>query len=113
MIRTRLPFRAKRSFRLNESEGPRLVRLPVSGGAPQPIPFRSELRLQRWGPAPNAVAKDGRVVLRVARDDSWFAGVAVLDPRTGKVQEVPIRYPVDMQPGWGSGGRIVDAGPVF
>ena len=92
---------------LNENV-PRLMRLPVSGGAPQQIPFKSELRLMSRPLAPNAVGPDGRILLDVISNDSWFEVVAVLDPRSGGVQEVPLNYPVDFRtPGWTPDGRII------
>jgi Tol biopolymer transport system component len=84
------------------------MRLPASGGAPQEIPFRSELRLIPLPLAPNAVGPDGRILLDVISNDSWFEVVAVLDPRTGRVEQVPLNYPVDFRtPGWTPDGRII------
>ena len=95
---------------LNEAERVRLVRLPASGGPPQEIPFRSDLRLARILLAPNAVWKDGRILTTVASNDSWWFGVAVLDPRSGRVERVPLNYPADLDyPGWTPDGRIVSA----
>jgi hypothetical protein len=95
---------------LNEAERVRLVRLPASGGPPQEIPFHSDLRLTRILLAPNAVWKDGRILTTVASNDSWWFGVAVLDPRSGGVERVPLSYPADLDyPGWTPDGRIVSA----
>jgi Tol biopolymer transport system component len=95
---------------LSEPERVRLVRLPASGGPPQEIPFRSDLRLTRLLLAPNAVRKDGRIVATVASNDSWWFGVAVLDPRSGRVERIPLNYPADLDyPGWTPDGRIVSA----
>lgn len=95
---------------LNKKEGVCLERLPASGGPRKPIPFNSDLHLTRMLLAPNAVWKDGRILTTVASNDSWWFGVAVLDPRSGKVKRVPLNYPADLNyPGWTTDGRIVSA----
>jgi Tol biopolymer transport system component len=93
---------------------PRLMRLPASGGAPQEIPFKSELHLSRGALAYNAVGPDGRILVVVFSDDDWFRGPAVLDSRTGRVEQVPLTYPVDFRsPGWTPDGRIVSMGSTL
>jgi hypothetical protein len=93
--------------KVNERERPRLVRLPASGGPPQDIPFQSEFHLTRGALAPNAVSKDGRIVLSAPGVDSWHWGVAVLDPHTGKVERVPVKATDIIRPGWTADGSIV------
>jgi hypothetical protein len=92
---------------VNERERPRLVRLPVSRGSPQDISVRSEFHLTRGPLAPNAVSKDGQIVLSAPGVDSWHWGVAVLDSHTGKVERVPVQAADLIRPGWTADGSIV------
>jgi dipeptidyl aminopeptidase/acylaminoacyl peptidase len=96
---------------LIEKEGIRLVRVAVSGGAEQPIPFQGPLRLAPVPIGPNAIGKDGRVLLSVATPDSWFYGAAILDPRGGKLERIPINFTGDLlSPGWLDDGRVLTSG---
>jgi tRNA A-37 threonylcarbamoyl transferase component Bud32 len=96
---------------LVEKEGIRLVRVAVSGGAEQPIPFQGPLRLAPVPTGPNAIGKDGRVVLSVAMADSWFYGIGILDPRSGKLGRVPLNFTGDLLvPAWLDDGRILTSG---
>jgi hypothetical protein len=95
---------------LIEKEGIRLLRVPLSGGAGEPIPIPSTLPLAPPQISPNAVGKDGRIVLSIAPPDSWFLGVGVLDPRSGKLERVPINLTGDFDaPGWLDDGRILSS----
>ncbi len=95
---------------LIEKEGIRLMRVPVSGGAGEPIPIQSALRLAPSPISPNAVGKDGRIALSIAPPDSWFFGVGILDPRSGKLERVPINFTGDfIAPGWLADGRILSS----
>ena len=93
--------------KLQEKEGIRLVRIPLSGGQEQPIPVQGEFRLTPLALSPSAVGKDGRIVLGVSVRDSWYWPPAILDPATGKVERIPM-YEADYDfPGWTSDGRIM------
>src|SRR5207253_5631861 len=94
---------------LKESTGIRLIRVRVTGGQEEEIKLPQNLRLA-LDLAPNAVAKDGRIALRLVLPDSWFWGAAIFDPRTGRVEKVPGGDQADMlSPGWDSEGRLVTA----
>jgi len=96
---------------LIEKEGIRLARVAVSGGAEQPIPFQGPLRLAPVPIGPNAIAKDGRVLLSIAQADSWFYGIGILDPRSGKLARVPLNFTGDLLvPAWLGDGRILTSG---
>lgn len=96
---------------LYAKEGIRLMRVPVSGGVEQPIPFQSALRQAFVFLSPNAIGKDGRVLLTVASADSWFYGPAVLDPQNGKVDRIPLKFAGDvLAPEWLDDGRILAVG---
>lgn len=92
---------------LNEKERSRLVRLPVSGGSPQEIPWKSELRLTGWPLSSNAVAPDGRILVTLGSKDSWFYSIGILNGKTGEVRKVPANYVGDIgSPGWTRDGQI-------
>jgi hypothetical protein len=84
-------------IQLNQRDGVRLARLPQTGGSAEPVPIPSELRIppSTWL-GPNAVRMDGKLAVAVGSKDSWFFSPAVLDPATGKVQKVPLRYDADI-----------------
>ena len=80
-----------------EKDAVQLFRVPISGGAEQQIPFLTEMRLiGNW--APNAVGKDGRILVDVQSLDSWWDEVGILNPRTGKVTRLAIPYSGDILP---------------
>ena len=92
----------------NETGGVRLIRMPISGGSEQAVPLPSDLRLVVDALTGNAIAQDGRMAVRVAEIDSWFAPAAVFDPATGRVQRIPAGGQADMtSPGWANDGRLV------
>ena len=99
-------------LQINEDQGPRLARLNVAGGDPQPIPLESgALRLWPLPLSPNAVAPDGRIIHAVDSQDSWFESAAVIDPRTGRVQKIETTFSGDIHgPGWTKDGRIIATG---
>jgi hypothetical protein len=94
----------------SERDAVHLFRVPLSGGAEQPIPLRSTLLIR--GPlCANAVGKDGRILVDGETPDSWFDEVGILDPRTGKVEILAIPYSGDIWfPGWTPDGHILAVG---
>jgi eukaryotic-like serine/threonine-protein kinase len=93
---------------LNEASGIRLVRRALPSGREQDVPIRGDVRLTPWPIAPNAVARDGRIALRVTRNDTWFWPAGILDPQTGNVDVLPGASTTDMlTPGWDSEDRLV------
>jgi len=99
---------------LNEKTGAQLVRVPIAGGADEPVRVRDETRLVLESFAPNAVGPDGRIAVMLAPKDSWFWPAAVLDPKTGQVERLSTGYDVDMSyPGWTSDGHIVTWSTAF
>jgi hypothetical protein len=94
-----------------EKEGIRLMRVPVSGGAEQPIPIQSALRLTSVWLSPKAIGNDGRVLVSVATPDSWFYRPAILNLQNGMLDRIPLDFDGDvMAPGWAGDGRIVSSG---
>jgi len=95
---------------LVEKEGIRLSRVPVSGGVGQPIPLQSAANVAETPIGASAVGKDGRVVLTIDTPDSWFYRAGVLDPRTGKIERIPLNFTGDvLGPGWLDDGRILSS----
>jgi hypothetical protein len=90
---------------VHEADGVRLYRIPLAGGAQEPILFMGNLRL---APAPlssNAVAPDGRIAVTVVSADSWFRGIGILDPVTASLERVPVSFDGDLQsPAWARDG---------
>jgi hypothetical protein len=83
-----------------------LVRFSLSDHTEERIKFSGKYRLSE-PIAPNAVATDGRIAVRVAPFDSWFWPAAILDPRTG-TEELATEYQADMEgSGWDTEGRLV------
>lgn len=98
-------------IQLIEKEGVRLVRLPVSGGPEQAISFRGAVRLAPAPIGPSATGRDGRIVLSGFAADSWFYNAAILDPKSGKLEKIPLNFTGDMfGAGWQSDGRIFSTG---
>jgi len=93
-----------------EKEGYRLVRISLPGGAETPISLQSDFRLI-GSLSPNAVHRDGRILVGVQSLGSWWDEVAILDPQTGKLQKLDIPYAGDVDyPGWTGDGRIMAQG---
>jgi eukaryotic-like serine/threonine-protein kinase len=94
-----------------DREGIRLMRVPVSGGPESPIPMQGALRLAPVNLTPNAIGKDGRVLVTVTSPDAWFYGPGILDPRTGKITRIPLNFTGDIFcPVWLPDGRVASAG---
>ena len=96
---------------MNEKEGVRLVRVPISGGPDQPIPVSSDLRLSTTPIAGSAVGRDGRVVVSVSARDGLSAGPAILELSSGKLERVPVSFEGDVIPStWGINGSLLGMG---
>ena len=97
--------------KLNEKEGSRLVRLRISGGQQEAIGFAGDLRLTTMPLGPDAIGKDGRILVPVASSDSWYWHVAILDPAKRQVKRIPVEYEGDLFfAGWGGDSRILALG---
>ncbi len=100
-------------IQINEAEGARIVRLPVSGGEAKPIPLQlpSGMRIVTVPLTANAVSPNGQLVVGVATPDIWFYQAAIVDVETGKVQKIPLRLDGDvLSPGWTADGRVASLG---
>ncbi len=96
----------------NLHDGVRFIRFPLSGNeTAQEISIRGDLRPARTPIVGNAVGRDGRIVVTVPSRDSWFWGPALLDPKTGTLEKIPVNYEGDIVPTtWGSGDYLLGMG---
>jgi len=94
-------------IQLNQQEGTRLVRVPLSGGPETILP--TQYPLVALPISPHAIALDGRVALQIAPTDSWYWPAAILDPKTGKMELVSENQADMDAPGWDEQGRVVVA----
>ena len=59
----------------------------------------------------SAIRQDSKVILGMQSTDSWFYTLAVLDPGSGKITNVPLNYTGDLLlSGWTNDGRILAFG---
>jgi len=98
---------------VNEKTGVRLTRVPLSGGPGHDIRVQSDrpISLLPVAPRVTAVRKDGKILVPVLGVESWFIGLAILDPVTGKFTRVPLNYTGDLLTAvWANDGRILAFG---
>jgi serine/threonine protein kinase len=96
---------------VNELDGVRLYRVPLDGGSQLPILFASPLRLAPIPISATAVGPDGRIAVTVTSPDTWFRGVALLDPSTAVLERLPVTFDGDIQyPAWGRDGTMLAVG---
>jgi sugar lactone lactonase YvrE len=57
--------------------------------------------------SPNAVGRDGRILVEVASPSSWFWRLAILDPGAGTIQMVATPEGDVESPGWTRDGKIL------
>ena len=101
------PYREELIVRLTEKEGTHLVRNPIGGGAETTIPLEGEMSVASLLLYPNAVGKDGRILVALASPASWFGPVGLIEPKTGRVQVIRLGYDADMNGGWSPDGKLV------
>jgi hypothetical protein len=96
---------------VEEGFGVRLARVPLSGGPAHDIPLQGDFQITYLPLGGNAVRKDGKILIGVQVAETWFLGLAIVDPATGKITRVPLNYKADVfTPGWASDGRILAFG---
>jgi serine/threonine protein kinase len=96
---------------VNEPDGVKLVRAPLSGGSELSILFASPLRLAPIPLSGAAVAPDGRIAVTVTSPDTLFRGVALLDPATAVLERLSVVFDGDVQyPAWGRDGSLLAVG---
>jgi eukaryotic-like serine/threonine-protein kinase len=96
---------------VNELDGVKLYRVPIGGGSQLPILFASALRLAPIPISGTAVGPDGRIAVTVTSPDTWFRGVALLDPSTAALERLPVIFDGDIQyPAWSRDGSLLALG---
>lgn len=85
------PHGADLIVQVNDKEGVRLVRVPASGGEPKPILIHGGSPLAPL-PVGNPIDNNGRLIVTLAPPDSWHWGPGVLDPVTGELKAISLRY---------------------
>jgi hypothetical protein len=91
-----------------------LARVPVAGGAAEPIPIPKDFRLTFHGLPANAVDAQGRVLFGASSADLFFFGTALYDPARNYVTRIPIRFEGDIwSPIWTVDGRIAALGQAW
>jgi hypothetical protein len=99
---------------LNGTPKVRLLRLPLSGGPAEEIRIRGDVPLNYISIGARAVRTDGKILVGIAPEDSYFFEVAILDPATGQLTRVPVDYTGDkVIANWASDGRILALGLQF
>lgn len=89
----------------------RLLRVPLAGGDPCPIPMPVGLRLTIQDFAPGAVDSRGRLLLDTASPASWFYGLSMVDPEHDAITRLPLRFHGGLgSPCWTTDGRITALG---
>ncbi len=96
---------------LNEKSGTRLLKLPAVGGQAREISIHGGHGLAPLPISGRIVRADGMIVITLSPSDSWFWGPGVLDPVSGAVSRVPLRFEGDVFPAsWGNDGSILAMG---
>jgi hypothetical protein len=93
---------------LNDKTQVRLFHVPLDGTKETEIEVHSDLRISAVGTiASNAVGPDGRILVGVVPRASWFWPLAMLDPKTGRLEVLPPGDQYDTNGGWTTDGHIV------
>jgi predicted Ser/Thr protein kinase/DNA-binding beta-propeller fold protein YncE len=97
-----------------DSDSIRLVRLPLMGGAEQPIVFRGGLRVATTELGVSAVGPGGKVAVKTISADRWMYQLGLIDPRAGTIVPIPIGPDVEAGvPEWTRDGKIVASGTIY
>jgi sugar lactone lactonase YvrE len=93
---------------VNDVDQVRLFHVPLDGTAEHEILVHGDIRFATGAfLTSNAVAADGRIIVRVAPASKWFWPAAVLDPRTGSLELLPPGEGYDGRGGWSPDGQPV------
>jgi hypothetical protein len=96
--------------KLDEAERFRLVRMSPAGGTPAPIAIAGDLRLVNRPLMPGAI-RNGRLVLPIAVQDSWYWFAGVLDLQSGRLTKIDVVNPTDFHwMTWAADGSVLGSG---
>ena len=94
-----------------DPKGARLVRVDPATGQERPVAFQGDVFLAPFPISGTAVAPDGRILVQIIARDSWFFKPGLVDPRTGRLERIPLNYDGDaLSPAWGPSGDVIAAG---
>jgi hypothetical protein len=97
-----------------EADAIRLFRLPVSGGAEEPIAFRGDERLADTELSASAIGPGGLIVVQTSSADKWMFGASLIDPRKGAISRIPLDFEGEIgSPQWTRDGKIVAEGSTY
>jgi quercetin dioxygenase-like cupin family protein len=95
---------------LSTQDSNRLVRVPASGGPPQSIDLRGDLRLAVPNLKSGAIGPNGRIAVTTASNSRWLFSTGLVDPR-GALSAIPLTFDGEtQQPLWTHDGRIIAVG---
>lgn len=94
-------------FMRTGSDGYQLFRMPASGGEATRLPLPAGFNMTPLSLSPNAVDRDGRIIIPINVPDVFFYQAAVFDPARGAMKLIPVppRAPV-LSAGWSPDGNI-------
>jgi hypothetical protein len=84
-----------------------LVKIYLADGRTEEIRNQSAFAFAPNGLEPHAIARDGRIAVRIAPKDSWFWPTGILDPHTGRIDRAWPHIHADMNAGWTDDGRLI------
>jgi len=97
---------------VKDAQETRLLRVPLGGGPAEPIVVSSDHKLAPNPFEASAIARDGRILVRIVSPDSWYWPTGILDPRTGRIEPLAIGEGIDYTSGWTADGKILGVGSV-
>jgi hypothetical protein len=83
------------------------VKIYLADGRTEEIRNQSAFAFAPNGLEPHAIARDGRIAVRIAPKDSWFWPTGILDPHTGRIDRAWPHIHADMNAGWTDDGRLI------
>ena len=96
---------------VNDNDGVKLFRMPLSGSSELSILFVSPLRIAPLPISGAAVGPDGRIAVTITSPDSLFRGIGLLDPVGATIERLPLVFDGDVQsPAWTRDGSLVAVG---
>jgi predicted Ser/Thr protein kinase len=93
-----------------EKERIRLFRCRASGGPPQEVIIRGDVRMAGTPLSPTGI-RNGRLLLPVDSPDSWYWFAGAVDLATGAIERVKLNHFTDIQyVGWTADGKMLGTG---
>jgi hypothetical protein len=94
-----------------DAKGARLIRVAPDGGRAQAVPFEGDVFLALFPMSGTAVGRDGRILVEITGRDFWSFRPGLVDPKTGRLEPIPLDYTGDvLSPAWSQKGDVIAAG---